>query len=299
MVAERDAAVAEGDVLRAEIDAATTHASTLEATAAELRGELEALEAEKAWSVSSQEELEARVRESEQDRAEALAQKAAVEATLAELEERSFHEAETARVQARSEIADLEARLSAANAALQSQQAKAREQLGALQLRAEAAEQGRSFAQAELTGFRGQMEALTEEVARLHRELETTLASAGPEIVRGLRDQLVQANRRVAEAQTAVREKKVNGSGANDAEKAAWTAEREKFVTKLTMLETALDAQRRKPTAPPELIAERDKLRSDLAAMKKRLMAAENAIETAAMLKAKVAKLEAALKGKQ
>jgi chromosome segregation ATPase len=46
------------------------------------------------------------------------------------------------------------------------------------------------------------------------------------------------------------------------------------------------------------LIAERDKLKSDLAGMKKKLVAAENAIETVGALKAKIAKLEAQLKGK-
>jgi len=55
----------------------------------------------------------------------------------------------------------------------------------------------------------------------------------------------------------------------------------------------------KKPGSSPSGItntAEIDKLKTDLAAMKKKLMAAENAIEQAASLKAKVARLEAQLK---
>ena len=44
------------------------------------------------------------------------------------------------------------------------------------------------------------------------------------------------------------------------------------------------------------MIAERDKLRADVASMKKKLAAAESAREAAATLKNKVAKLEAELK---
>ncbi|HZA12860.1 MAG TPA: hypothetical protein VE618_00115 [Myxococcaceae bacterium] len=47
------------------------------------------------------------------------------------------------------------------------------------------------------------------------------------------------------------------------------------------------------------VIAEREKLKTDLAAMKKKLMAAESAMEAAAAMKAKIAKLEAQLKGKR
>ena len=48
----------------------------------------------------------------------------------------------------------------------------------------------------------------------------------------------------------------------------------------------------------PEVVAERDKLLADVAAMKKKLVFAENAIEAAASLKAKLARLEAQLKKK-
>lgn len=47
------------------------------------------------------------------------------------------------------------------------------------------------------------------------------------------------------------------------------------------------------------VIAEREKLKNDITAMKKKLVAAEAAMEAASALKAKVAKLEAQLKGKK
>ncbi len=314
VVAERDAALTEQEVLRADLEAATSHASTLEATAAELRGQLEALEAEKDWSQSSQAELESRVRSLEQEKEEALAQKAAADAALSELEERAFHDVETARAEARVAI---EAAAGAANeaaneekAALEAQLAQTREELESVQIRATSESEARAFAEAELTMFRGQIEGLTDELARLHRELEPMLVSAGPEIVHALREELAQAQRELkSRASSGSGSGELESSqrelGALRADKAAWAAEREKFVTKLQMLEMALEAKHARANvphavaAPPaELIAERDKLRSDVAAMKKRLVAAENAIETAAMLKAKVAKLEAALKGR-
>ncbi len=50
------------------------------------------------------------------------------------------------------------------------------------------------------------------------------------------------------------------------------------------------------PSGGTASAAELEKLKTDNAAMKKKLMAAENAIELAASLKAKVARLEAQLK---
>ena len=69
----------------------------------------------------------------------------------------------------------------------------------------------------------------------------------------------------------------------------------------VAQLETALARERdQKPAAPAapsaELVAERDRLRTEAAAMKRKLVAAETAIEAAASLKAKVARLEAQLK---
>jgi len=46
-------------------------------------------------------------------------------------------------------------------------------------------------------------------------------------------------------------------------------------------------------------VAERDQLKADLASMKKKLVAAESAMEAAASLRAKVVRLEAQLKGKK
>jgi chromosome segregation ATPase len=69
-------------------------------------------------------------------------------------------------------------------------------------------------------------------------------------------------------------------------------------------LQRELEQARATPAAPAagggasaEVIAERDKLKADIAGMKKKLMAAESAIEAAATYKAKLARLEAQLKG--
>jgi seryl-tRNA synthetase len=62
------------------------------------------------------------------------------------------------------------------------------------------------------------------------------------------------------------------------------------------MLEGALEASRSKGgAAAEEVLAERDQLKEDVAAMKRKLMAAETALEAAASYKMKVAKLEAQL----
>ena len=78
-------------------------------------------------------------------------------------------------------------------------------------------------------------------------------------------------------------------------------------------IQADLDAARAKalakqPAAPPPapvaaapdpaIVEERDKLREDLTNLKRKLIAAENALEAAAVLKAKVARLEAQLKAK-
>jgi chromosome segregation ATPase len=58
--------------------------------------------------------------------------------------------------------------------------------------------------------------------------------------------------------------------------------------------EEALEASRGKG-GQEEVLAERDQLKEDVAAMKRKLMAAETALEAAASYKMKVAKLEAQL----
>jgi DNA repair exonuclease SbcCD ATPase subunit len=74
------------------------------------------------------------------------------------------------------------------------------------------------------------------------------------------------------------------------------------LTAQLAQLESALAREREQKPAPAaapsaELVAERDRLRTEAAAMKRKLVAAETAIEAAASLKAKVARLEAQLKG--
>ncbi|HEX8538328.1 MAG TPA: hypothetical protein VF664_12750, partial [Cystobacter sp.] len=75
-------------------------------------------------------------------------------------------------------------------------------------------------------------------------------------------------------------------------------AQAERLRQRVKTLEDALEAARRKNPAPApdaEVLAERDQLREDVASMKRKLMAAELALETAASHKMKVARLEAEL----
>jgi DNA repair exonuclease SbcCD ATPase subunit len=130
---------------------------------------------------------------------------------------------------------------------------------------------------------------------------------------------------KLAQAEAALKSEK-GGQGAMgqklaqvEASLQAQQAERESLEQRLAELESALQLEqtqrasveqeleqaRATPAAPAagggaapaELIAERDKLKADVAAMKKKLMAAETAIEAAATYKAKLARLEAQLKG--
>jgi chromosome segregation ATPase len=76
--------------------------------------------------------------------------------------------------------------------------------------------------------------------------------------------------------------------------------QRADLQTKLeAAIQKAAEAQvaaKKSAAAPTPNTAELEKLKTDNAAMKKKLMAAENAIEQTASLKAKVARLEAQLK---
>ena len=89
---------------------------------------------------------------------------------------------------------------------------------------------------------------------------------------------------------------------------AAAESNKKELEARIDVLESAIahvksEPPRRSPGASggasDELIAERDQLKADLASMKKKLVAAETAMEAAASLRAKVVRLEAQLKGKK
>ena len=135
-------------------------------------------------------------------------------------------------------------------------------------------------------------------VARLEEELRTVTAD---------RQDLSRALAEVEAELESLRSAKQAPSGEEGAEEESAEsraleaeAQAERLRQRVKTLEDALEAARRKNPAPApavdaEVIAERDQLREDVASMKRKLMVAELALETAASNKMKVARLEAEL----
>lgn len=117
------------------------------------------------------------------------------------------------------------------------------------------------------------------------------------------RKELANAQQRLLELQGLLQKERREKDAWQKRAGAAENGKRE-LEARIDALETALahanEQQPRKVEADADtLVAERDQLKADLASMKKKLVAAENAIEAAASLRAKVVRLEAALKGKR
>ncbi|HMK72892.1 MAG TPA: hypothetical protein VK454_06115, partial [Myxococcaceae bacterium] len=111
----------------------------------------------------------------------------------------------------------------------------------------------------------------------LQEQVERLRADAGS--VKRVREELMTANRKAIEAQAAFQKEK---------------REREILADRVADLESDLERSSGKGHASDEV----KKLREDVAKLKAKLVAAENAMEAAAMLRSKVARLEAQLKGK-
>jgi hypothetical protein len=127
---------------------------------------------------------------------------------------------------------------------------------------------------ARTSGESGSAEAHTQ---RLADEVERLRAEAAS--VKKVREELMTANRKAIEAQASFQKEK---------------REREVLAEKVADLESDLQRQSGKAQGTEEV----KKLREDVAKLKAKLVAAENAMEAAAMLRSKVARLEAQLKGK-
>jgi len=113
-------------------------------------------------------------------------------------------------------------------------------------------------------------------VKKLSDEIERLRAESNA--VKRVREELTEANRKAMEAQAQFQKEK-----------------REKEMLQLRVA----DLENRSQPAPAGASSEEvEKLKSDVASLKKKLVAAENAAEAAALLKSKVARLEAALKKK-
>jgi chromosome segregation ATPase len=127
---------------------------------------------------------------------------------------------------------------------------------------------------AHASGESGTAEAHTQ---RLSDEVERLRAEAAS--VKKVREELMTANRKAIEAQASFQKEK---------------REREVLAEKVQDLESDLQRHSSKSQGTEEV----KKLREDVAKLKAKLVAAENAMEAAAMLRSKVARLEAQLKGK-
>jgi len=117
-------------------------------------------------------------------------------------------------------------------------------------------------------------------IKKLAEEAERLRADANA--LKKVREELVDANRKAMESQASFMKEK---------------RERDQLAARVAELES-----QPKPAAPSKAAAansdEVEKLRADVAKLKTKLVAAENAAEAAALLKSKVARLEAQLKKK-
>jgi chromosome segregation ATPase len=129
---------------------------------------------------------------------------------------------------------------------------------------------------ARTSGASGTAEAHTQKLAE---EVERLRAEALS--LKKVREELMTANRKAIEAQASFQKEK---------------REREALAEKVADLES--DLSRASAKGQGQGTDEVKKLREDVAKLKAKLVAAENAMEAAAMLRSKVARLEAQLKGK-
>ncbi len=152
--------------------------------------------------------------------------------------------------------------------------------------------------QAELDRARAELGALEAERARLEDEAARVRGEAETANTKKLRDELNVANRKAMEAQAALQKER------KEREQVEWKIiesdrkERELLVKVEKLEKSMASAPKAAPAADPAVVAERDQLKTDLANMKRKLVAAEAAMEAAASLRAKVARLEAQLQGK-
>jgi chromosome segregation ATPase len=165
-------------------------------------------------------------------------------------------------------------------------------------------EEKRTELQIRLAESEGKAEALASQLASLETQLGT--ARVDQSGARKARDELASVQQRAAELQ-ALLQKERREKDAVEKRASAAEAIKTELQGRIGALESAMARIKAEPerakvsgsAGQAELIAERDHLKVDLASMKKKLVAAEAAMEAAASLKAKVARLEAQLKVKK
>ncbi|WP_257452532.1 coiled-coil domain-containing protein [Archangium lipolyticum] len=292
----------------------------LAAERAEMQGALEAVREQYQANLAELERTGEELREREladEERAGGAERVAELEAEVASLRE--------ALAASEAEVVQLRDRMEADASALGEAAEQAETQVAALRAEFEAAEAdrkdlSRSLADVEAELARVQAQAKEEaeytaaaqsRVVELEAELKT-LESDRQDLSRALADveaELGRAREQAEQRDASEAEEELEVEEL-DAERRAQEAEEQvlRLRQRVTMLEGALEASRGKNPAPEAealvresseatagLVAERDQLKEDVAAMKRKLMAAETALETAASYKMKLARLEAQL----
>ncbi len=301
VAAERDAAIAERDAVRDDEEALNARIRELEQgmTAAGAR---------------AQEQARRSVQEA-QEQARRLIHEAQEESRRSIQEAESRAKAATEQVeQLKSQMSRLQAEKAQAKTQAEQHLKKLKDELIAstqrkiteLQTALMGEEEKRADLESRLVDAEGKAEALARQVS----SLEAQLASARSDQAGGrkVRDELASSQQRSAELQGLLQKERRERDGLEKRAAAAENGKKE-LEARIDALEATLARVQSQPErtraasgsaqAPIELVAERDKLKSDLASMKKKLVAAESAMEAAASLKAKVARLEAQLKGKK
>jgi len=311
VVAERDAAIAEREASRSDIEA-------LNARIRELEDEITSAAAQaQEHARRSVHEVQEQARRSIQD-AQERSRREALEA-----QEHARQSTQESQARAQAALEQLE-QAKAWAARLQSEKAHAKAQadqhlkklkdeltsstqrkITELQTALMGEEEKRSELEGRLVDAEGKAEALARQIASLESQLGSARSDQAGN--RKARDELASSQQRCSELQGLLQKERRER---DTLEKRAASAESNKkeLEARIDALEAAI-AHVKTPlppgkasgsaSAPAELIAERDQLKSDLASIKKKLVAAENAMEAAASLKAKVARLEAQLKGKK
>ncbi|WP_081713992.1 hypothetical protein [Cystobacter fuscus] len=261
----------------------------------ETQGALEAVRDEYQSTLAELEQTAERLQEAERERELAAAERTGLsvrvgqlESLLADaqwssdsLEEVRAHtlELEAARDGALAESGDLSEKLALAEAEVERLRERMESEVAALGEVVESAEANVARLEDELRTVTADRQDLSRALAEVEAELESLRSAKqvpSEETEEGAEEESAESRALEAEAQA------------------------ERLRQRVKVLEDALETARRKNPAPApapdaEVIAERDQLREDVASMKRKLMVAELALETAASNKMKVARLEAEL----
>ncbi len=312
--------VTEGAQLRTELEAMTARVSDLGEKLAESEGKATALEGEQEWSKSSLDQAQARVTELEEKTADDALKLDALSRQVAALTTEG-EAAEAEKSDALGRAADLDGQLNQTRDELQAVSAeleehrvlvgqhevdlaKARADSEAAMVKKVRAELNQANQRAMDSGAalrkeKEQREAAQSRISEAEAKREAAEAEVSDLI---LQLQAAQQHAGNAEARANQSAKAANASSTSDTRLKAVEEQLRATQTMKLVIEKELAALKAaRPAAAAQggaSTAELEKLRADLATMKKKMATAESAIEAAASLKSKVARLENQLKGK-